>query len=69
MNTGTLFVIVLLVIGVALAVRFMLRQRKSGSCGQGCAGCMGGCPSCGNQEGKLSETDLSKCRNDSRDVQ
>lgn len=68
MNTETVFVIVLLAVCVAAAVRFMVRQRKSGSCSGGCAGCMGRCSSSGNPQRKFSDTELSEGKDDNRKV-
>lgn len=66
MNSETIFVIVLLTVCVAAAVRAMIRQKKSGSCCGGCTGCMGGCSSCGNVKGKFSDTERSEDKDGSR---
>lgn len=66
MNAGTVFVTVLLIGVIVLAVRSLIRQKKSGkSCGCGsCTGCTGCRTTADKNAGKSSA--LPETRNSSR---
>lgn len=43
---GTAIVLIILLAGVALAVRALVKQKKKGGCVGGCGGDCGGCSHC-----------------------
>ncbi len=46
MNLATLITGIIVLLIVVLAIRSLIRERRSGKCSCGCSSCSGSCPHC-----------------------